>query len=112
MNKIKPTADQIVDGILRYFKITDTVHLAPVVLQMLSARLNPASKVIVFTPLNLTEDQKKSAIAMINNLTKTKGLNYEFVKDSTLIDGMKIKIGDKLIDLSQKGRLNKIFKYI
>lgn len=62
-------------------------------------------KIVVYSALLLSDDEKNLLYAKIPQL---KGAYIEFVTDRSLIAGVIIKIGSKIIDLSLKGQLNNL----
>lgn len=62
-------------------------------------------KIVVYSAYVLSEEEKNLLYAKI---PKLKGAYIEFVTDKSLIAGVIIKIGSKIIDLSLIGQLNNL----
>jgi F-type H+-transporting ATPase subunit delta len=109
MDKIKINA--IVEGFWKYLKKEGDLELLPEILQGLASKMDETSSIArVQSGTVLSEKQKNNIIKIIKlNL----GINtVEFEVDTSLIGGIKIKIGDKVLDLSVQGKLNHLLKSI
>ena len=68
-------------------------------------------KVCVTSVKPLTEDKKNKIINKLSKITK-KNIILEEIVDKSLIGGLIIKIGDRVIDNSVKGKLNSMRKQL
>lgn len=66
----------------------------------------------VFTPISLSPSQHDELISKLKSITKTNQIQLSIEIDSSLIGGLKIQIGSKVIDTSILGKLNQIAYYL
>lgn len=64
----------------------------------------------VCTPLELTDAQKEKIEKKLLDTTKYKEINVDYDVDASLIGGMVIRIGDRVVDSSIKTRLYELKK--
>lgn len=64
----------------------------------------------VSTAKQLTEEQKKKVVSKLLNTTKYKELDITYCVDESLIGGMVIRIGDRVVDSSIKTKLDELAK--
>lgn len=64
----------------------------------------------VTTPMELTEDQKKALVAKLKQTTDYCEFEMNYSLDPSLIGGMVIRIGDRVVDTSIKSKLSKLAK--
>lgn len=76
-------------------------------IRAIQASRNNQIQVEVSSYSGLSEEQQNEIIAKIEAKQKTKVL-ARFMIDKELMGGIKIKIGDDILDLSWKGKLEKI----
>lgn len=62
----------------------------------------------VTTPLNLSDAKKKEVEEKLLETTKYQSFEMNYTVDPTLIGGMKIQIGDRVVDSSVKTKLDKL----
>ena len=65
-------------------------------------------KALVSTPLELTDAQKQQVEKRLLETTKYVSFNITYVVDPTLVGGMVIRIGDRVVDSSVKTQLSKL----
>lgn len=106
------TVDQIVVGVVSFLQKNGSEHLAAEVASELARRYQHQLKAVITTPIALTQTQQLSAIKMVTKLSGVEGLDYTFVQDDQLIDGMKVAINDHLYDLSLDGQLKSVLENI
>lgn len=66
--------------------------------------------VSVTTPMELTETQKEELVNKLINTTKYVKLEVDYAIDESLIGGMVIRIGDRVVDSSIKTKLSELTK--
>lgn len=84
-----------IDEILQYF--TDEVK-----------KLKGIGVAYVTTPSPLTEDQKKSVLQKLLDTTDYKSMEMHYAVDQSLIGGMQIRIGDRVVDSSVHTKVMKM----
>ena len=84
-----------IDEILQYF--TDEVK-----------KLKGIGVAYVTTPSPLTEDQKKSVLQKLLDTTDFKSMEMHYAVDQSLIGGMQIRIGDRVVDSSVHTKIMKM----
>lgn len=62
----------------------------------------------VITPMELSEEKRSQIEKRLLETTDYKSLNINYTVDSSLIGGMIIKIGDRVLDSSIRSRLEKL----
>jgi F-type H+-transporting ATPase subunit delta len=62
----------------------------------------------VITPMELASDKKQEVQKKLLETTSYKSLDIEYSVDSSLIGGMVIRIGDRVVDSSIKSKLDKL----
>ena len=62
----------------------------------------------VVTPLPLKDDQKKNIEKRLLETTKYKSMEINYSVDETLIGGMRIRIGDRVVDSSIQTKITKM----
>lgn len=112
MKKQILNVDQIVAGVVAFLQQNGSEHLAAEVATQLARRYQQQLKAIITTPIALTQTQQRSAIKMVNKLSGVENLDYTFVQDDRVIDGMKVTINDHLYDLSLDGQLKSVLENI
>ncbi len=66
--------------------------------------------VTVSTAKELTEEQKEKTVSKLLTTTKYNQLDVTYIVDETLIGGMVIRIGDRVVDSSIKTKLDELAK--
>ena len=106
-----PKADSIVKGFLEYLKKENSLDLLPQIANRINEKVNELytlATVTSSTPLSKTQKDKILSILKANY-----GINsLEFKTETDLIGGIKITMGDQVIDLSLQKKFNQIEKYI
>lgn len=101
--------DSIVSGFLEYLKKEDSLSLLPEIARKLSSKADEVTLTAkVITTVELPENQRKKVLDILDNNFGVK--NAQFEQDESLLGGMKIWIGDQVIDLSVQNKLNQINK--
>ncbi len=101
----------IVNGFLNYLDKTKNRHLLPEIIQELSSREQKATqKTILYTATKLTRDQQELFTKQITN--QFGSADITFVIDPTILGGIKLLIGDTVIDLSKKAELDALAETI
>lgn len=99
----------IVEGFWQYLKKGDNLNLLPEILVELTHRMNAEGTLaIVFSSSVLSKKQEEKVIKIINSKF---GIEHvQFKVDEELIGGIKVKIGDEVLDLSLQNKLNDLTK--
>nr|YP_009294441.1 ATP synthase CF1 delta subunit [Asparagopsis taxiformis]AOM65924.1 ATP synthase CF1 delta subunit [Asparagopsis taxiformis] len=66
----------------------------------------------ILTPISLTEVQSDQLIEKLKLITDSNKIQLAIDIDSTIIGGLKIQIGSKVIDCSLSGKLNQMASYL
>lgn len=85
----------------------------PDIFQYFIAKVKEYKKIgiaYVTTPLELSEDMKKKVVDRLLQTTDYKEFEMNYAVDKSLIGGMTIRIGDRIIDSSIKNKLNLLSK--
>jgi len=105
-------AATVADGIMTYLRKENLTGLLPEILTELRKKAG-AEKVQILVesakPFNEKEQEEIEQI-LAQNWNLTGKINYQ--TEPKLIGGMKISIGDKVLDLSVKARLEKVYEQI
>ncbi len=102
----------IVDGFLKFLKDSKKEQLLPEIVSLLAplAR-NQKQEVRVQSAIPLSPAEKKEVTFYIEQNYETAG-EIIFETDKNILGGMKIMIGDTLIDLSTKTELQQLIQQI
>ena len=103
MENKKNKANKIAKGLLKYLSVNNEEGLLPLVVGLLSKKVAKRIKVRVTTPVVLTIGQKRKAQDLSRALIKEKSVEVVYEVDPEIVDGMRIRYGDKLWDLSLVG---------
>jgi F-type H+-transporting ATPase subunit delta len=104
-------SEEIATGIWEYLKKEKKTDLLPEVIASLKAKVSESSLTVsVKTAKALTDEEKGEISEMIMEKWNTKFI--EFGVDATLLGGMKIQQGDKVLDLSVRAKLEGIYEQI
>jgi F-type H+-transporting ATPase subunit delta len=101
----------IVEGFWQYLKKNESLSLLPEILTELNRRAEEVGTLAtVFSSQVLDKVQEEK----ITNIIKSNfGIGHILFKtDNTLIGGIKVKIGDDVLDLSLQSKLNNLTKAI
>lgn len=103
----KSEATSIAEGLLKYLEVNDKKYLLPQVLAILS-KANPGNKEIatVYSLSELSEKQQQRVRKILEE--KYGVVDTEFEIDETLVGGLKIVLGDEVLDLSFKQKLDQL----
>jgi F-type H+-transporting ATPase subunit delta len=91
-----------VNGRLSYLKQIQDVFLS------LVSKKNGEVQVDVTSPFKLDKDQQKQVETAVSEATGVKKTSLSLIVDETLIAGLIVKIGSKMIDSSIKNKLNRL----
>ncbi len=83
------------------------------VLDYFTARVKEYKRIgtaVVSTPLPLSDAQKKSVESKLLETTDYESMEMTYIVDESLIGGMVIRIGDKVVDSSVRTKLEKLTK--
>lgn len=109
MDKSKSTA--IVAGFLQYLKKENNLNLLPEIVTALESKIAEDKLVAeVLSSSELTKNQEKEVQKILLDRFGIKSTIFEV--DTTLIGGIKIKIGDQVLDLSVQNKLDHLNKSI
>ena len=104
-------AKDIVEGFWQYLKKSENLGLLPEIVTELNRRAEEVGTLAtVFSSQLLDKNQEEK----ISNIIKSNfGINHAIFKvDSSLIGGIKVKIGDEVLDLSLQSKLDNLTKAI
>lgn len=107
----KAKAQDIVEGFWQYLKKSENLGLLPEIVTELNRRADEVGTLAtVFSSQVLDAKQEEK----ITNIIKSNfGINHAIFKvDTALIGGIKVKIGDEVLDLSLQNRLDNLTKAI
>lgn len=103
--------DAIIKGFLEYLKKENALSQLPEIARKLTAVVDEVTTTAtVFSSLPLTKTQSSQITKILDTNFDIKKVAFE--KDSELLGGIKVKIGDRVIDLSLKNKLNSLSKSI
>jgi len=109
MNNSKVNA--IVEGFWQYLKKRKSLDLLPEILSELNRRKEQTSlTATVFTSEALQKDQQEKVIKIISSNFGIGAVEFEV--DTNLIGGIKVKIGDEILDLSIQSKLDRLVESI
>ena len=109
MMKAKDADAKLIAGkIISYLKEKGKLNLISEIAKDLLSEAG-SSKVQVYFAVELSKAQKDKVISKFGALTHS--VDFDFIKDVSLIDGIVVKHKDKTWDLSLKNNLEKI-KYL
>jgi len=100
-------------GFLRLLVINGRFSELESVIDYFIAKIKEYKKIgiaYVVTPLELSDKQKSDIEQKLLDTTKYEKMEMNFDIDESLIGGMTIRIGDRVIDSSIKSKLNKLTK--
>jgi F0F1-type ATP synthase delta subunit len=102
------TPSQIADGVIRYLR--DSGHLDQLadIISDLQAALPLASVVRVESSVQLTPQQQQQISELLYSQYSVAS-EIQFFHNPDLIGGLKIILGDRVLDLSLSGRLDKLY---
>ena len=109
MDKSKTNA--IIEGFWQYLKKENKLNLLPEILRGLTKKADEmGNNATVFSSSQLSKSQEDEVTKIVGeNFGSTK---VEFEVDPDLIGGLKVKIGDKVLDLSVQNKLDYLTKSI
>lgn len=106
--------DKAADNLIKILAKNRRLILLPLISKMYNELYAKEKNIVyadVYTIDELSTGKKQKIKAMLEKKLKSKiELNHQ--KDETLIGGMKIKIGDKVIDASIRGQLEKFKRFL
>ncbi len=103
-----PTISHITDAIIEYLESRHQLHLLPEIVSDLKARVTDTSRVSVESAVTLSTKEKKSMEEILETkygVTST----INFSVNPKLLGGLKIVIGDRVLDTSVLARLDDIY---
>lgn len=102
-------ASAIVSGLLKYLSSCRRMHLLPEIISRLQSVLNHQNNVVrVISAVKLSPPDQTEILRRLQDQFHFTD-SVDFSVDSTLIGGLKVIIGDQVIDLSVKARLDQIY---
>ena len=109
MDKSKTNA--IIEGFWQYLKKENKLNLLPDVLRGLSKKADEMSgTVTVSSSSQLSTSQKEEVRKIISSNFGSNKIEFEV--DTSLIGGIKVKIGSEVLDLSVQNKLDYLIKSI
>ncbi len=103
----KKLAKEIAKVIIDYLDKKGAANALPTVIEILQKR-GRENSVYVYTPRELKKNERLNLEIMFKKLTDTDVVNFSFIKDESLLDGVKIMYKDKIWDFSLAGQLRKL----
>lgn len=103
-----PTISHITNAIIDYLKSRDLLHLLPEIVSDLKNRVTDVSQVQVESPVALSAGEKKTLQEILHSKYGVTS-SVSFVVNPKLLGGLKIIIGDRVLDTSVLARLNDIY---
>lgn len=104
-------SEEIATGIWEYLKKEKKTELLSEVIMALKTKAeDDNSAVVVETARPLSADEKEEILEMVSEKWNTK--QVEFGVDANLLGGMKIRQGDKVLDLSVRAKLEGIYEQV
>lgn len=106
---MKPS--NIVTGFVDYLVSGGSRELLPQVSRELSAiakETDETNKVIIISAVPINENEKKYIQTLLTSVFNRTSLEFENTIDSSILGGVRIQIGDTLIDASVRGQLEGI----
>ena len=106
-----PKVDSIVAGFLEYLKKDGSLNLLSEIIRKLESRANDYNlSAKVLSSSTLSKNQTEKILKVLNANFGIK--NAEFEVDNSLLGGIKVSIGDNVIDLSLQNKLSYLSKSI
>jgi F0F1-type ATP synthase delta subunit len=112
MTNSKLNANDVVDGLYSYLKKNESEELLPEIIKILNLSKVNDEEAIITTAITLDNAKKLNAKKLAIKLIKKDDLQFSFVTDSAIIDGLKINYKDKVWDLTLKSQLTKLLNQI
>ncbi len=101
----QPEAGKVAEGFIRYLEEAGRINLLPEIVKNLAAKVAADHRrVIVTSRLPLNEKQKERINSYVFSKAGADG-EISFETSEEVIGGIKIRIGDELIDATIKNRL-------
>lgn len=101
----------IVEGIWLYLKKRNSLGLLPEIVHGLTHKMNEVGTLAtVFSGTPLSKEQEEKIIKIMS--TNFGSPHVQFKIDTSLLGGIKVKIGDEVLDLSLQNKLNSLTKSI
>lgn len=106
-----PKVDSIVSGFLEYLKKERQLNLLPEILRKLKTKMGESFVTADVTSSEiLSKSQSEKILKILNSNFGIHEANFEV--DTSLLGGIKVSIGDEVVDLSLRNKLNFISKSI
>lgn len=101
--------NKIARGLLSYLKKTNQESLLPLIVEELKTKIQAEKDTAtVFSPCSLSLLQKQKAVKLAQRLTGLNNLKTKFAVDANLIDGLKVRLDDRVWDLSLASQINQL----
>jgi F-type H+-transporting ATPase subunit delta len=105
-------ASEVTDGIIAYLKKAKLEGLLPEIVAGLAKKVAAGkTAALVETATEMAAGEKAEIAEMIRQKWPETG-NVEFATNPDLVGGMKVSLGDRVLDLSVKARLEDIYEQI
>lgn len=101
----KKIVSGVADAIFSYFIEKDSLDLLKDVIADLQKRVTKNTAQI-YSPRELENNEKAAIKKMIVKLAGEEVYDFVFIKDESLIDGLKVRFSDKIWDFSLAGSLS------
>ncbi|OGM20532.1 hypothetical protein A2714_04040 [Candidatus Woesebacteria bacterium RIFCSPHIGHO2_01_FULL_38_9] len=106
-DKEKKIAKEVAEVVIDYLEKNGVASALPMVLDLLRKK-SAQNSVYIYTPRELKKDERLSLKKMFTKLTDTNVDKFSFVKDESLLDGVKIMYKDRVWDFSLSGQLKSL----
>jgi F-type H+-transporting ATPase subunit delta len=111
-NNSIPTGDQIADGLIKYLKEGNLFQTLPEIIKRLQqAAQENITEARVETAVALSPTEQKTVKELLEKQMGWKN-EVKFIQNTELLGGMKITIGDKVLDLTVLAKLNNLYEQI
>lgn len=107
MIKKQRIAKAVAEAAIEYMTKKGAKDALELVVALLQKELSKDSARI-FVPRDLRATEKLKIKKLVENLAGSEIKNFSFQKDTTLLDGLKISLNDKVWDFSLSGRLKNL----
>jgi F-type H+-transporting ATPase subunit delta len=107
-----PDARQIAEGLINYLKEENLTRKLPEIISYLkSAGSQELTEAKVETAVELNANERETVKELLTKQIDWNGA-VKFELNPEILGGMKITVGDKVLDLSVKGKLKDIYEQI
>jgi len=106
------TVLDITNGFWEYLKTEKRISDLPEIIEQLKLKFEKPNNIAVVESTNKLEEIEKNKIIKLLKSNFEWDKEVKFIINPELLGGIKIILGDKILDLSLKNRLEKIYEQI